>query len=77
MKTKFILFSLVLLPFFISAQTSFTPGRIVAVQTSGATTKFGSAVTLKEYTTSGGVGTSVSLPSTGSNPIQMAATHWW
>lgn len=58
----------------IYSHAQFTSGRLVVVQTSGATTKFGSAVTLKEYTTTGSSGTSISLPTTGSNPVQMAAT---
>ena len=74
MKTKKII-----LLFFISIITNlsfaqFTSGRLVVVQTSGATSKFGSAVTLKEYTTAGTSGTSISLPTTGLNPVQMAAT---
>ena len=74
MKTKKII-----LLFFLSIITNlsfaqFTSGRLVVVQTSGATSKFGSAVTLKEYTTTGSSGTSISLPTTGLNPVQMAAT---
>ena len=74
MKTKKII-----LLFLISIITNltfaqFTSGRLVVVQTSGATTKFGSAVTLKEITTAGAAGTTISLPTTGATPIQMAAT---
>ena len=58
----------------VFGQSSFTPGRIVALQTTGATSKFGSAVTLKEYTTAGGAGASIALPITGASPIQVAAT---
>lgn len=74
MKTKnfFVLFLIGFCAIYSNAQ--FTSGRIVAVQTTGATTKFGSAVTLKEYTTTGTAGTSITLPNTGANPIQMAAT---
>jgi len=76
MKAKKLLLALssIFCTFFLLGQSSFTPGRIVAVQTTGATTKFGSAVTLKEYTTAGSAGVSVSLPITGANTIQMAAT---
>ena len=56
---------------FLYAQ--FTPGRLVVVQTSGSVSKSNSAITLNEYLTNGTAGTSVSIPSTGSNPLQIAA----
>ncbi len=74
MKTKNILVLLLISLCAIYSNAQFTSGRIVAVQTTGATTKYGSAVTLKEYTTTGSAGTSITLPNTGENPIQMAAT---
>ena len=73
-KTLLLAISSIFCTFLLFGQSSFTPGRIVAVQTTGATTKFGSAVTLKEYTPSGVSGVSVTLPITGINTIQMAAT---
>ncbi|MDB5255623.1 MAG: endonuclease [Chitinophagaceae bacterium] len=54
-------------------QAQFTPGRIVVVKTTGSVSKGGSAVTLNEYTKTGVAGTSLALPVTGANPIQMAA----
>ncbi len=51
----------------------FTPGRIVAVQTTGSVSKGGSAVALKEYTVDGTPGASVAIPATGTTPLQMAA----
>ncbi len=49
---------------------SFTGGNIVVLQTIGSTSKASSQITLKEFTTSGAVGTSVSIPTTGSYPLQ-------
>ncbi len=51
----------------------FTSGRLVVVQTAGSVSKSGSAVSLNEYTTGGVVGTSIAIPATGANPLQMAA----
>ena len=52
----------------------FTAGRLVVVQTAGALSKSGSAITLKEYQTSDGTaGTSVAIAATGTTPLQMAA----
>jgi len=58
--------------FSASAQTAFTPGNLVVLQTSGTASKASSAVTLKEFTTSGTSGMSVSLPTTGPTPFQSA-----
>src|SRR3954467_6072929 len=54
------------------AQTAFTPGNIVVLQTSGTVSKASSAVTLKEFTTSGTPGMTVVIPSTGPTPLQSA-----
>ncbi|MDB5274632.1 MAG: alkaline phosphatase [Chitinophagaceae bacterium] len=66
------LIALLLLTTF-AAHAQFTAGRLVVVQTSGASSKGSSPVTLKEYATNGTAGTSLSLPSTGATPIQIAA----
>jgi hypothetical protein len=57
-----------------SAQ-SFTAGNIVVLQTSGTVSKASSAVTLKEFTTTGTAGTSVTLPVTGPTPFQSAGIY--
>jgi hypothetical protein len=76
--TRFLhLLSLITFYFVIAnsqlASAQFTAGRIVAVQTTGSVSKGGSSVTLKEFTTDGTAGVSVAIPSTGTNPLQMAA----
>ncbi len=55
-----------------TAQTSFTAGNLVVLQTSGTLSKEASAATLKEYSTSGTAGFSVAIPSTGPTPFQTA-----
>jgi hypothetical protein len=68
-----LLIVLTLASFVPFANAQFTPGRLVVVQTSGSVSKAGSAVTLKEYTSTGPAGISVAKPATGANPLQMAA----
>lgn len=53
----------------VSAQ-NFTPGNLVVLQTSGTASKASSAITLKEYSTSGTAGITVAVPATGTNPLQ-------
>lgn len=55
----------------VTAQ-AFTSGNLVVLQTSGTASKASSAITLKEYSTTGTAGSSVALPVTGTNPIQTA-----
>jgi len=57
----------------VSGPSVFTAGRLAVIQTSGPSAKGGSPVTIKEYATDGTGGISITLPSTGSTPIQMAA----
>lgn len=57
------------------AQNVFTPGNLVVLQTSGTASKAGSPVTLKEFTTSGVAGMSVTLPTTGPTPFQSAGVY--
>ncbi len=57
----------------VNPAANFTAGRLVVVQTSGTVSANGSAITLKEFTTTGTAGAVISLPSTGSTPIQIAA----
>jgi len=57
-----------------SAQ-SFTAGNIVVLQTSGTASKASSAVTLKEFTTTGTAGMSVTIPVTGPTPFQSAGIY--
>ena len=71
MKKIFLIIAAGFLSFSVSAQ--FTPGNIVVVKTSGSVSKAGSAISLLEYNTSGVAATTVSIPSTGSNALQMAA----
>ena len=61
--------------FYVGAQTSFTPGRLVVLQTNGTLSKASNSIILKEITTSGVSGVSINLPSTGSTPIQTAGVY--
>ncbi len=56
----------------LSAQSLFSSGNLVVLQTSGTASKASSAVTLKEITPSGTPGMSVTIPSTGPTPFQSA-----
>lgn len=70
------IFFLVLLEMNPLASAQFTANRIVVLKTSGtSSTAQASPVTIQEYGTDGTVGYAVTLPSTGSNPIQLAAGY--
>ncbi|MGZ4116590.1 MAG: lamin tail domain-containing protein, partial [Bacteroidia bacterium] len=51
----------------------FAAGNIVVVQTTGSTSKGGSAVNLNQYSTSGVPSTFVAISATGATPLQMAS----
>lgn len=51
---------------------SFTMGNLVVLMTSNTASKASSQITLKEFTTSGTPGASISIPTTGSYPLQTA-----
>ncbi|MDN3656733.1 metallophosphoesterase [Ferruginibacter paludis] len=70
MKKIFTLFFTMCAGYCSFAQTSFTPGNLVVVQTSGTVSKASSAITLKEFSTAGTPGISVVLPVTGTTPVQ-------
>jgi hypothetical protein len=53
-------------------QLSLTQGNLVLLQTSGTASKASSPITLKEITTSGAVGMTISVPSNGSSAFQTA-----
>ena len=55
-----------------SAQSTFTAGNIVVLQTANTLSKEGSAATLKEFSTNGTPGLSVAIPTTGTTPFQTA-----
>src|SRR4051812_38660653 len=56
----------------VTAQSSFTLGNLVVLQTSGTASKASSAVTLKEFTTSGTAGMVFAIPAVGPTPFQAA-----
>lgn len=53
----------------------FTAGNLVVLQTSGSVSKASSAITLKEFTTSGTAGVSVDLPNSGLRAIQTSGVY--
>lgn len=57
------------------AQSSFTPGNLVVLQTTGTVSKAGSQATLKEFTTAGAAGMSVAIPTAGPTPFQTAGVY--
>ena len=54
---------------------SFTPGNLVVLQTSGTLSKASSAIILKEFNTSGVAGITLTLPNSGTNPIQTSGVY--
>lgn len=58
-----------------SAQSVFTGGNLVVLQTTTTISKSGSPATLKEFTTGGAAGITVSLPSVGPTPYQTAGVY--
>lgn len=55
----------------VSAQSTFTPGNIVVLQTSGTVSKQSSQAVLKEFSTSGAAGITAAIPVTGPTPFQV------
>jgi len=58
-----------------NAQSAFTPGNLVVLQTSGTSNKASSAVTLREFTTGGTAGITVSIPNSGPTPLQVGGQY--
>ncbi|XZF15681.1 T9SS type A sorting domain-containing protein [Chitinophagaceae bacterium MMS25-I14] len=58
-----------------TAQSTFTAGNLVVLQTTTTTSKAASPATLKEFTTGGTAGLTVPVPSSGTTPFQTSGVY--